>query len=117
MITYVKVVWDLPPGLEVAQRRSSRRHINGSVGKQSGATEVKTHHRKDKLTTYGEEGNVTDTAQKALYSMDWEGTEQELIDAVYDAETPEIQQHMTVTIVGDAQAARDETNGKPEWGE
>jgi hypothetical protein len=35
MITYVKVVWDLPPGLEVAQRRSSRRHINGSVGKQS----------------------------------------------------------------------------------
>jgi hypothetical protein len=49
--------------------------------------------------------------------VDWDGTEQELIDAVYDAETPEIQQHMMVTIVGDAQAARDETNGNPEWGE
>ena len=116
MRTYVKVVWDLPPGLEVAQRRQSRKRIK-QRGKQSGPTEVKTHQRIDKFTTHDEQGNVTDTAQKVLHVEDWDGTPQELCDDIKEKEPQEMQQHMTVAIVGNDEDARQETGGNPEWGE
>ena len=86
-LTWVVVDYeDIPSALNNRHKRKNRKHLNAVLCQQSSMQpHLKTHHRKDQQTLLDEDGNVTQTANKAMYCLDARqyADEEEMIDDIY----------------------------------
>jgi hypothetical protein len=126
-LTFVVIDYSaIPSGWSNQEKRDSRKRVNRGVGNQSNVQpHTKTHHRQDLPTLYDDVSEITQTANKALYSMDWNGTGQELIDLMIAEIADElnktelaVSQKLEITIVGNWVDAIDYiAANKVAWGE
>lgn len=138
-LIYVEGDWiKIPSGLSNRLMRKNRKHLVGAVGKQnSHQSHLNTWHRKDMPTVFDDEGEIVQTAGKALYRVDMSqyADEQALIDHIYDeiiidlndddeyTNNPPfpigiVRAKIKVTIIGNQQETNDHiAANKSDWGE
>lgn len=127
-LTYVEIDYTaIPSGWTNQEKRDSRKRVNRSVGEQSTNSHLDTGHRKYPATIFDEEGELTQTADRALFRIDARqyADEQELIDTIIAEIADElgktiqaVSQKVSIAIIGGQQEALDHiAANKAAWGE
>lgn len=126
-LIYFVVDYDnIPSGWSNQEKRDSRKRVNRGVGKQNKPQpHLNTVHRLDVKTIFDDEGVLTQTAGKAMFRVDTDMTDAELIDAVIaemadelDKTINAVEQKVSVTVIGGQAGAIAHINANPaSWGE